>query len=749
MSYICRMIYWRVIVLLLLPVLLHGQENGALSGRVTAGGEPVPFAVAGLKGTTWGVTADANGNFEIKGIPAGSYELVVQAAGFRNYIKRIQVVVGRQVVAVQLVADESALNEVVVTGSLRAVERTESVIPVETYSPAFWKRAATPVLFESLQLINGIQPQINCNVCNTGDIHINGMEGPYTMVLIDGMPIVSSLSTVYGLSGIPNSLIRQLEVVKGPAGTLYGSEAMAGVINIITKSPITAPRFAADVQFTGIGEVNADVSAAYSAKRWRGMTGVNVFDYSLPRDINNDGFTDIALQERVSVFQKFTRNRTDTLPSQLAFRVFGERRWGGQTVWGEEWAGTDSVYGETITTQRAELYVQEGFRSAAGTWMLEGSYNFHRQDSWYGQVSYDAVQHTGFLQGRWMKTTKRHHWMAGLPARFVYYDDNTPGTAGADTLSLSNAPMQVLMPGLFVQDEIHFSDRWQILPGMRVDFHKDHGWISSPRIAARFKYHPQGMVRMSMGNGFRTVNLFTEDHAALSGARKVDIQEALKPERSWNGNLNFNHQFFTVKGIFALDVNLFYTRFSNRITGDFLTDPQRIIYRNLDGFAISRGAGVNLDYQQGNWRGNMGFTFLDVFREEEGVRWPQLHAPAISGVGGLTYTSSNRHWVVDFTGKLTGPMYLPVVPNDYRPDKSPWFALLNLQVTYKSKAWEFYGGVKNLLNFIPDDPILRPFDPFDKYIDVNNPFGYTFDPSYNYAPMVGARAFVGWRYVFG
>jgi outer membrane receptor for ferrienterochelin and colicins len=198
-----------------------------------------------------------------------------------------------------------------------------------------------------------------------------------------------------------------------------------------------------------------------------------------------------------------------------------------------------------------------------------------------------------------------------------------------------------------------------------------------------------------------------------------------------------------------LDVNLFYTRFSNRITGDFLTDPQRIIYRNLDGFAISRGAGVNLDYQQGNWRGNMGFTFLDVFREEEGVRWPQLHAPAISGVGGLTYTSSNRHWVVDFTGKLTGPMYLPVVPNDYRPEKSPWFALLNLQVTYKSRAWEFYGGVKNLLNFIPDDPILRPFDPFDKYIDVNNPFGYTFDPSYNYAPMVGARAFVGWRYVFG
>lgn len=747
--YICRMFYIRLVLLLFIPVMLKAQPAGTLSGRVTCGGEPVPYAVAGLKGTSFGVTADVNGVFEFSALPSGRYELVVQATGYRIFSRTVLMDGERQTVQVALVQDESALNEVVVTGSLRAVERTESVIPVETYSPQFWKRAAAPVLFESLQLMNGIQPQVNCNVCNTGDIHINGMEGPYTMVLIDGMPIVSSLSTVYGLSGIPNSLIRQLEVVKGPASTLYGSEAMAGVINIITRSPLTAPRFAADVQLSSIGEVNADVSAAYSGRRWRGMTGVNVFDYSLPRDINNDGFTDMTLQERLSVFQKFTRNRKDTLPSQLAFRLYGERRWGGETNWSDEWAGTDSIYGESITTQRAEAYFQEGYRNAWGTWMLEGSYNFHRQDSWYGQVSYDAVQHTGFMQWRWMKSSKHHHWMAGLPVRYVYYDDNTPGTAGADTITFRNAPMQVLMPGLFIQDEIHLSDRWQLLPGFRIDLHEEHGWISSPRMAARYKYHAHGMIRVSAGNGFRTVNLFTEDHAALSGARVVDIQETMKPERSWNGNLNLNHQFFTKGGIFAVDVNLFYTRFTNRITGDFITDPQRIIYRNLNGYAISRGAGVNVDYQQGNWRGNAGCTFLDVFREEDGVRWPQLHAPAFSGVGGLSYSSVNRHWVFDLTGRVTGPMYLPVVPDDFRPEKSPWFALLNMQVTYKTNAWELYSGVKNLLNFIPEDPILRPFDPFDKYIDVNNPYNYTFDPSYNYAPVQGAKFFIGWRYTIG
>lgn len=91
-------------------------------------------------------------------------------------------------------------------------------------------------------MVNGVQPQLNCNVCNTGDIHINGMEGPYTMITIDGMPIVSSLSTVYGLSGIPNSMVQRIEVVKGPASTLYGSEAVGGLINIITKDPSTSPR---------------------------------------------------------------------------------------------------------------------------------------------------------------------------------------------------------------------------------------------------------------------------------------------------------------------------------------------------------------------------------------------------------------------------------------------------------------------------------------------------------------------------
>jgi outer membrane receptor for ferrienterochelin and colicins len=126
----------------------------------------------------------------------------------------------------------------------------------------------------------------------------------------------------------------------------------------------------------------------------------------------------------------------------------------------------------------------------------------------------------------------------------------------------------------------------------------------------------------------------------------------------------------------------------------------------------------------------------------------QLHAPRWSGNFVVSYGFPGQI-TADFTGKWNGPMRLPVLPDDYRPEYSPWHCIANLQLTKRfGRGIEVYGGVKNLFNFIPKDPIMRPFDPFDKTADdpVTNPYGYTFDPSYNYASLQGARVFLGIRY---
>ncbi len=208
---------------------------------------------------------------------------------------------------VLLEASSQVLTDVVVTGTMKAVQKTASPVPVEVYTPQFFRRNPTPTIFDALQQVNGVRPQLNCNVCNTGDIHINGLEGPYTMVLIDGMPIVSSLGTVYGLSGIPNSLVERIEVVKGPASSLYGSEAIGGLINVITKSPQKAPLVAVDLMASSWKEYNVDLGVKYKpGKRITGLLGVNYFNFNNRVDRNKDMFTDVTLQNRISLFNKFS-----------------------------------------------------------------------------------------------------------------------------------------------------------------------------------------------------------------------------------------------------------------------------------------------------------------------------------------------------------------------------------------------------------------------------------------------------------
>ncbi|MBX2940696.1 MAG: TonB-dependent receptor plug domain-containing protein, partial [Ferruginibacter sp.] len=172
------------------------------------------------------------------------------------------------------------IEDVVVTGTMKPVRKLESPIPVEVYGQTFLKSNPTPSVFEALQNINGVRPQLNCNVCNTGDIHINGLEGPYTLVMIDGMPIVSSLASVYGLTGIPSALVDRIEVIKGPASALYGSEAVGGIIHVITKHPNKAPRIHAETMGTSWGEFNVDISVASRRGKVGVLQGMSYFQYS-------------------------------------------------------------------------------------------------------------------------------------------------------------------------------------------------------------------------------------------------------------------------------------------------------------------------------------------------------------------------------------------------------------------------------------------------------------------------------------
>lgn len=737
-------------------VFTSGLAQGTLTGTLSENGQPIAYANILLRGTQMGTATDADGHYELDNIEPGQYTLIASSIGYITY--RTSILIGKgevKTLDIELEASAESLEETVVTGTLKPVSRLESAVPVEVYTPTFLKKNPTPNIFEALQNVNGVRPQINCNVCNTGDIHINGLEGPYTLVLIDGMPIVSGLGTVYGLSGIPNSLIEQIEIVKGPASTLYGSEAVGGLINVITKHAPNAPEFFADAYVTGWGEYNLDVGSKIEVgPNTDLLLGVNYFNFDEVVDNNGDNFTDLTLQDRISIFQKWNFKRKDSKLFSLAGRFFYEDRWGGELQWTPEFRGGDEIYGESIYTRRWEVLGKYQLPIDEKV-MLSVSYNDHNQNSVYGDTPYLADQRIGFGQLTWDKTAGKHDLLFGSAIRYNYYDDNTPATQTRD---------EVWIPSVFVQDEFKFAEKHSVLGGLRYDYDQRHGNIFTPRAAYKWKISDNDIFRINAGTGFRVVNLFTEDHAALTGSRDVIIAEELKPERSINVNLNYLKKIYSDNGTFiGIDASAFYTHFSNIILPDYETNPNQIIYDNLDGKSVSQGVSANVDLVLPNGlKFLVGATWQDVSNTENGVTQRQILTESFTGTWNVSYTFRNLDLTVDYTGNLYGPMRLPLLGDlDPRSPESPTWSIQNIQFTYKGlDKFEFYGGVKNLLDWTPNrgNPfiIARADDPFDRNVQfdpqgnvvatADNPFALTFDPSYVYGPNQGIRGFFGLRY---
>jgi outer membrane receptor for ferrienterochelin and colicins len=733
-----------------------------IEGHVQLENQPVPMVTIAIKEMNRMFTSDSLGKFSFQ-LPDGNYTLKIQSFDSKPLVYQLDTKSYTKPLNLVLERNEKLMEEVVVSGQLREINKLKSIVPVEIYNESFFKRNPTASVFEALQTINGVRPQVNCNICSTGDIHINGLEGPYTMILIDGMPIVSSLATVYGLSGIPNSLVERMEIVRGPSSALYGSEAIGGVINIITKSPLNSAKLSADIQTNSWLETNVDLGFRFKyAKHVESLTGINYFSFSNPQDNNKDGFTDVTLQQRISIFHKLVIERKSKKAFSLAARYLYEDRWGGQMSWNKSFRGGDSIYGESIYTNRFELIGKYEFPIREKV-LLTSSFTLHQQNSFYGSTPFFAEQNVAFGQLTWFKDINRHATVLGISVRQTKYNDSTPATTNGDSLNLMDQPSKVFLPGIFFQDDWTLNEKHQVLFGLRYDYSTVHKSIVTPRIGYKYNFLKNQLIRLNAGTGYRVVSIFTEDHAALTGARKTVIEEELKPETSYNINLNYYGTFYLKSGtVLKLDVSPFYTYFGNKIIPDYLTDPTKIIYKNVDGYADSKGVNLNLEIRTNQWKWMLGGTFLEVSKVENGIRNRQLLTERFSGTWTVSYDFNRFPLTIDYSGNVYSPMLLPVLGElDPRSKTSPWWSIQNIQCRYAGKkSFDFFAGIKNLLNWVPGkkDPfiIARAHDPFDKQVQFNadgsvqsnseNPFALTFDPTYVYGPNQGIRVFFGIRY---
>ncbi len=742
------------IVALTSAVLSWGQYS--IIGEVKDDGNAIPGATVRLLDTDFATVSDSDGQFSIDAIPKGDYQLEVRFVGFKPHVEKLAL--DKSIQNLQISLKESLLtyDEVVVTGTMQPTFVSQSPVKIDVvtsnYLQTYLPSAASSIV-EGISLVNGVQEVVACGVCFTNSISINGLPGPYTAVLMDGSPIYGNLASVYGLNGIPSMIIDRFEVIKGPSSTLYGSEAVGGVINIITKDPKNQSPVSIDVMGTSHMESFGNLSFAPKLGKSNGFIGFNYAYINDFDDQNADGFSDNVNLDRLSFFTKWDIARKSGKQFDIAAKYYYEDRRNGVREFLTdrnylELRGDDQVYGESIFTKRAEL-----FGTYALPWVsnvnLKYSLSTHDQDSYYGSDYYQASQDIVFANLIWNHAKDDHEILAGLTNRYQVYDDNTIATSSNNV----NAPQKQFIPGVFAQDEWDATSRLTFLGGARLDHYSEHGFIFAPRLNIKYKPGEWTTLRSNFGTGFRVVNLFTEDHAFVTGQREVVIEEELMPEESYNFSFNLNHVYVIGNSQGMVDVDAFYTYFTNKITPNYDVQDQ-IIYANSSGYAVSKGVGVNIQHQFSfPLAFNLGVNFQEVTEHEGGGVDEIEFSPRSSGVFTANYSIKRISLNLSYTASYTGLMKLPEVYDldengdplpESRPTTSNHFSIHNFQVSKDlSQGFSLYAGVQNLFNYI------QPWSPLTGFNDPNTRPGFSdnFDTAYAYSPIHGREVYLGvkWR----
>lgn len=705
------------------------QANSTITGVVTSTNEPVPGANIILKDLQKGTASDSEGLFTLSNLDAGTYLLTASSIGYKTFEQEITLTQADTLwLDINLESKPAELDEVVVTGTMRETFVRESPVKVNVVSRNYLEKTTANNLMESINFIGGMYEQVSCAVCETSSIRINGMDGPYTAVLIDGMPIMGALASVYGLDGINSNMIRSIEIIKGPNSTLYGSEAMGGVVNVITRDISENPGLNFGASISTHEETNVDFTYTPNTDKVQTMLGVNALYFDRFLDHNDDGFADATRRKRLSLFNKWNFQRSNARNFEIAYKIYLEDRIGGTEEFSKDLRGSDLIYGEAITTKRFELLGTYDLPVETEHVRADFSYSYHDQDSYYGDYNYQANQQIYFTNLVWDKQfTPWHQLLVGATARLDALDQTF------DDIRLPDGSRDTrFIPGLFAQYEHTFASNFKTLGGMRIDHYRDHGLIYSPRINAKLDLSDHTTFRINGGTGFRIVNLFTEEHEALTGSREVVIEEELDPERSVNGTVNLNQIIDIGYSVLNVDLDLFYTHFYNQIIPNY-EQVNEIRYQNLEGYSVSRGISLNAAHNFiAPFTYSIGVSWMNVFQVNNGNRSAITFAPEWSGVVTASYTLPDAKTTFDYSGRLMGKMALPEYPGF--SNHSDLFAEHNLKVSHDvSDAASISISIQNIGNYTQENAIVAP----------DRPFSDDFETDRVYGPLQTRRAVIG------
>jgi len=601
----------------------------------------------------------------------------------------------------------------------------------------------------------GVRKKIDCSVCNTAQIRLLGLNGAYAQVLVDGLPLFSGLGTVYGIEQIPMVTIDRIDVIKGASSVQHGNNAIAGVINIV-HGPI--PEKTAGYLKLSYGSHNEqNYEGAFSTRIMPSGTGIQTaFNYNTSPRINMDEtpMMDLAEFDRVGFSTRASQWLNSKVELTADVNVGFEDRFGGtesanrttigsyvpDSSWVDSWGNTitqEAVYQEYVRSKRVNY--QAGLKSDITDRLKNEtriSFLQHLQESWYGYLDLKAEQNLLCLVNDFSLDLEKHDLLAGTSfTRDAFSDNRSIGTH------------EYNIPGLYVQDIWTPLASWDFMAGTRLDFHNVHGSILSPRFAATFYGLENFIWRASAGRGFRTFNLFSENHSAItSEVYTLEPNDTLNAERSWSFTLNgqFAKTFSERFGI-AADLTGYHTRISDYIQEtykkEFTQDGrQKVMYQNLDGSMFTEGLeGVVTLNIPGSIALEGGANLFNFRTSGSAAKNFVYFTPDYTALASIKWDSKKAGVHLSTDMNYVGPQLLREIRFDttviLSERESPAYAIFNALAEKRFGPITLSASVQNIGNFFQaqKEPIFQSK-------------GWFYQTTSVWGPMKGRTFYAGIRY---
>ena len=738
---------------------LRKNSDANIYGHIISAntGEHIPYATITIKDTTIGCAADGTGHFRINNIPVGEHILIIGALGYDN-----QEVVYRAIAHTtkelnfSLVESTTMVDEVVVSATRNETNRRQTATVVNVASTKLFEGTASSNLSEAMNFQSGLRVENTCGNCGAPQLRINGLEGQYSQILLDSRAIFSSLAGVYGLDLMPVAMVERVEVIRGGGSALFGSSAIGGVVNIITKDPVRntlSLSNTTNIMEDGTPDINTSLGGAFVSDDYK--LGTYIFGQVKNRggyDRNDDGFTDITVLRSETVgFRGYYKTSAHSRLNAEYHHIHDFRRGSDNLNSAPHMADLCEQVDHSIDGGSISFSYFPNVRHRASGYV--SAQNISRSSYFGADMNPDAYGTTRDLTlvGGVQYT---HNYKAGLPAELTAgFEYNYNALNDFYIATGRRIDQHTSVYGLFAQNEWK-SEKFNALVGFRLDKHNMIQMpIFSPRVTLRYNPISDLGLRASYSSGYRAPQAYNEDlhiDALNHTVSVIHFSEELRPE--YSHSLSLSADYYRNFGRLQTNILLegFYTILNDVFTLEKIgVDENGVIINERRNAAGARVGGVTAEVKLGIpsiFDVQLGYT-SQKSRYVEPEQWIDVVTPQremFRSPDHYGYFNSNFYITKQFNASvfatLTGPMLVQHAEHTL-PDgtvvgdaevRTPTFFDCGAKLSYTFR-------LTNLINLEVNAGVKNIFDAYQQDVDL----GAGRDSAYIYGPSLPRTYFFG------